>query len=269
MNNKKIHVEEMRIAKYFISICDKNNYKYFLLGGTFLGAIRHKGFIPWDDDMDFGMPRSDYENLINYLKKNPSSKYQLCTFQDGNNSDYPIKIESTNVKLVDLSIGIEKNRNVWIDIFPLDGMPKNQIKLNFHKIKLLGLRAGFKLSQLSKNVSINNPSRTKSEKVIIKLGKITKIEKILDEKKMYSKIDKTLKKYNYEDSKFIVNFMGAYKFKEMFPKEVYEKTKEYLFEDMLMTAPKDYNYVLTQLYGDYLTPPKDEEKNKHQIFIKE
>lgn len=61
---RDLQLKELEILKAFLEICKKNNLRYFMLGGTFLGAIRHKGFIPWDDDIDIGMPRSDYENLF-------------------------------------------------------------------------------------------------------------------------------------------------------------------------------------------------------------
>lgn len=268
MNNRRIHEAELLIAKYFIDICKKNHFNYFILGGTFLGAVRHKGFIPWDDDMDFGMPREDYEKLIQYLKDNPSKAFNLCSFADRTNRDYPIKIESQDLKLVDNLLVEERIRNVWIDIFPLDGVPTNFILMNVHKVKLLSLRALFKLSQLSSNVSVNNFSRTRIEKLIIAVGKLIKIEKVLNEEKLCNKLDEVLKKYSYEKSELVVNFMGAYKFKEMFPKKIYEETETYLFEDTYMTGPKDYDYVLTQMYGNYMTPPKDNEKNKHQTTIK-
>lgn len=269
MDNRKIHEAELEVAKYFVDICEKNNLEYFMLGGTFLGAVRHKGFIPWDDDMDFGMPRSDYEQFIVVCQKMKSDDYLLAKFEDGTNSDYPVKLESKKQQIKEFSTGKERIRNAWIDIFPLDGMPSNGVALKLQKIKLLSLRALFKLSQLSKNVSLDNPYRTPTEKIIISVGKVIHLEKFLKEEKLYHKLDQQLKKYSYDDSELVVNFMGAYKFKEMFPKEIYNNISDYQFEKLLLRGPKNFDLVLTQMYGDYLTPPKDEDKNKHQTEIQE
>lgn len=267
MGNEKLHQAELKIAKYFVDVCEKNNLTYYMMGGTLLGAVRHKGFIPWDDDMDFGMPREDYEKLVSYLNNNPSDQYNLCTFLEDTNEDYPIKIESSELTLIDKSTGIERTRNVWIDIFPIDGMPDNSLMKYVHKLKLLVLRAFFKLSQLSGNVSEVNYSRTNIEKIIIKVGKVINIEKRLDSKKLYLKLDKALKEYSFDSSQSVVNFMGAYKFKEMFPKKIYENTQYYEFENTAFIGPENFDYVLTQMYGNYNEIPKDSEKNKHHIYL--
>ncbi|MDQ8371298.1 LicD family protein [Enterococcus faecium] len=269
MSNEKIHEAELEVAKHFVEICKKNNLEYFMLGGTFLGAVRHKGFIPWDDDMDFGMPRRDYEQFIKIVKTQNNGDYLLAIFEDGNNHDYPIKLESTKQRIKEFSTGKERVRNAWIDIFPLDGMPNSKLAQNVQKFRLLSLRALFKLSQLSKNVSVDNPYRTSTEKIIISVGRIIRLEKLLSEEKLFHKLDRQLKKYSYENSDFVVNFMGAYKFKEMFPKKIYEDLISYEFEDVTFKAPTDYDLVLTQMYGDYLVPPKDEDKNKHNTEIQE
>ena len=267
MNVKnKMHIEELKIAEYFVNICNENNLKYFMMGGTLLGAIRHKGFIPWDDDMDFSLPRKDYEKLFELLKKETSGAYSVKHYSLGNNRDYPMKLESNKVELRDFSTGEEKIRNVWIDIFPLDGMPSTKYRLAIKKIRLLSIRALFKLSQLSQ-VSLNNQNRSQIEKLIIKVGAIFKLEKILNETKMLNKLDKELKKHSYEEEEFVVNFMGAYKFKEMFPKKIYEETKLYKFENMEFIGPKLFDKVLSQMYGEYMKLPKEEDRNKHSTEI--
>lgn len=264
--NKKLHDEEIKIANYFVEICKKNNLQYFMMGGTLLGAIRHKGFIPWDDDMDFALSRKDYERLYDILMAENNSEYIIKHYKLNNNKDYPMKIESNVVQLKDTSTGNEIIRNVWIDIFPLDGMPSNRIKLNIKKIKLLVLRALFKLSQLSQ-VSLENHSRSKLEKLIIKLGEIFKLEYFINEKKMLNYLDKELTKDEFESSDIIVNFMGAYKFKEMFPKEIYMESMLFEFEDIYLNGPKNYDTVLSQMYGDYMELPNIDERNKHNTEI--
>jgi lipopolysaccharide cholinephosphotransferase len=87
--------------------------------------------------------------------------------------------------------------------------------------------------------------------------------------KQLNKLDKSLKKYDIENSNYIVNFMGQYKFKEMFHKSKYGNGTLYDFEDVKVMGPDDYDFVLTQMYGDYMTPPKDDEKNAHAAYLEE
>ena len=116
---------ELEIFKYFISLCEKYKLRYFLAGGTLLGAIRHKGFIPWDDDIDVLMPRTDYDRLQNIGKKLCDKRYKLASFELGN-LNYPFaKIFDTHTQIKKIFDFDETEQQVWIDIFPLDGLPES------------------------------------------------------------------------------------------------------------------------------------------------
>lgn len=111
------------------NICEQNNLKYFISGGTVLGSVRHSGFIPWDDDIDFAMPRSDYEKLKTIIKNNKSSRYWLVTYE--NNQEYNeanMKFVDKDTLLLDETTLIPQKVNVWVDIFPLDGLHSNEKK---------------------------------------------------------------------------------------------------------------------------------------------
>lgn len=261
---RKLQLIELEILKEVVDICNRNNIKYFLMGGTFLGAVRHKGFIPWDDDIDIGMPRNDYEKFIKIIKKELPSNLQFKNFKELENPTiYFSRVEDESAKIKDNSAIVKRVRSAWIDIFPLDGMPNNSFIRFLHKIRLLFLRGLLQYSQFSIIVNQKLPNRPWYEKVLIWVGNIINFEKILDTKKCMYRLDKTLTKYKYEDSKYVVNFMGAYKFKEMFKKEIYEKSALYKFEDLMLVAPKEYDFVLRQMYGDYMKVPPVEEQNKH------
>lgn len=260
---RKLQLEELKILKKLIGICNKNNIKYYILGGTFLGAVRHKGFIPWDDDIDIGMPRNDYEKFIELFSKYEKEDFKLEKVKH----KYFIRVVNKNI-LVKLNMGMEAEiTGAWIDIFPLDGMPSNFFKKRIHMFKILFWRAMFQFANFSVAVNIKNNKRPIYEKILIDVGRILKLEDILKNFDVEKRLDKCLKKYNYENSEFVGNFMGAYKFKEMFPKEIYDEINEYAFEEIKLIAPKDYDFVLKQLYGDYMKLPSVEERNKHQIEI--
>ena len=130
---KEIKVKELELLLKFAAYCDKNNLRYVLAGGTLLGAVRHKGFIPWDDDIDVMMPRSDYERFFSICKKDFS-----CTELSMGNTCFPFgKILDDSVLIIDQYSN--ENRCLWIDIFPIDGLPKSSIenKLRFWIIKII------------------------------------------------------------------------------------------------------------------------------------
>lgn len=149
----EIHKKELDIALEFRKICEKYDLKYFMLGGSMLGAIRHNGFIPWDDDIDFGMPRDDYDKFIDLVTNELSKKYNFVSFE--NTKDYKLffsKIEDRSYTMIDKSNIKDKIVFPWIDIFPIDGVPEKLV--NFWKIRYLYRRAKFQMSQFD-NISIN------------------------------------------------------------------------------------------------------------------
>ena len=265
---RKMQIVELNILKKIVEICEKNNLRYYMLGGTLLGAIRHQGFIPWDDDIDIGMPRKDYEKFLEIMNQQLPENWVIDNYM--NNPDTLIaitRIEDSTIKIIDRSAEIEKTRYAWVDILPMDGMPKNAISKEIHKLQLLYCRLKFKYSIFSKYVNQKQKNRPIHEKILIKIGQIVNFEKVLNKQKCIEKMEKKLKKYSYDEAEHVVDFMGAYKFKEMFPKKIYDETCYYQFEDMELVGPKNYEFVLKQLYGNYMKIPEDAEKNRHCIEI--
>lgn len=255
------------IMKDILEVIHKHDYKYFMLGGTLLGAIRHKGFIPWDDDIDIGIPRSDYEDFIKRVSKELPEYLELHTYWDNTSHHYYFsRIVDTRHELKRTGSIVERVEDVWVDIFPLDGMPNNSIVRRIHMLKLLYARARYHMATFDR-VNLKRPNRPLSERIIIRIVRKTGFGTHSDAKRWLDKIDALLKKYPVEASDWVVNFMGQYKFKEMFPKSWYGDGKLYPFEDSELVGPIAYDKVLTQQYGDYMTPPKN--KNAHAAeFVK-
>ena len=266
---KDIQSEELKILEKSIEYFEKKDINYYLSSGSFLGAVRHKGFIPWDDDMDVGIPREDYEKFIN-LCNTEKVDFELHTFKnDSNHIRYFARIEDPTITIVRNDRMTEEISSAWIDVFPLDGMPNNKIIRIIHKKYILYRRALYKLSCFSKSANINKKNRPLVEKILIKIGLIFPVEKIFNTKKQLLKLDKALKRFSYNKSNYLVNAMGAYKFNEMFHKKYYGEGKYYKFEDTEVFGPSDYDTVCTQLYGDYMTPPIESERNHHGSKISE
>ncbi len=269
-NNNKMSEIQIIIWNIMIWLKDyleKNKITYYMLGGTLLGAVRHKGFIPWDDDIDIGIPREEYEKFIKTISKKLPKHLELRTYKNNKEHHYYFsRIVDTRHSLKRKGSLKERNENVWIDIFPLDGMPNNWIIRRIHMFRLLVTRAMYHISCFDR-VNLKRPGRPLSERIIIKFVMVTGFGRNTDRNKWLKKIDKLLKKYPIEKSNWIVNFMGQYKFKEMFPKKYYGNGKFYQFENSELFGPSDFDAVLSQQYGDYMTPPREEDKNAHAVVI--
>ena len=255
---------EMDIVKDVVDICKRHNLQLYMIGGTFLGAVRHKGFIPWDDDVDLCFKRSDYDRFLEIAPKELKEGYYLRHFEtDPTMPYYPAQVVDPSFEILDVSATVPKTRSAWIDLFPIDGMPDDPIRFFFHKYRLLYLRMMLKFSQFDEVVAVNLKHRPLHEKVLVAVGKHLHLEHRLDTKKRMRLIDRSLKKYPFETSRRVLNFMGAYKFRELFDRSVYEDVADYPFEDITLPGPRDYDLVNRQLYGDYMTPPPLDEQNKH------
>ncbi len=256
----------MRVVKEFL---DSNHIEYYMLGGTLLGAVRHKGFIPWDDDIDIGIPRESYELFLKNISKYLPTHLKVRTYYDETSHHYYFsRIVDTRYKLKRTGSTVDREEEVWIDIFPLDGMPDNIIICQLHKIRLLYLRMMYHISTFDK-VNLKRPNRPLSERMVISFVSVTGFGRKMNPRKWLDKLDRCLKKYPYKNSNLVINFMGQYKFKEMFPKSYYGKGRLYDFEDSTLRGPENYDAVLKQMYGDYMTPPKDSDKNAHAAYLEE
>lgn len=265
---RQLQLTELNILKQVIDLCEQENLRYFMLGGTFLGAIRHEGFIPWDDDIDIGMPRADYDRFFEIAPEKLAKNLIYKNYWKGNEKTiYFSRVEDSRVQIHDDSALKHRVRNAWIDIFPMDGMPNNAMMRRIHEFRLLARRALLQYSQFSVIVNQDLPNRPFHERALIFVGNIINFEKILDTNKCMVKLDRLMRKYSYDDSNYVVNFMGAYKFKEMFPKTVYESIREYPFETEHLIGPENYDLVLSQLYGDYMQLPPEHQRNKHHSRV--
>ena len=174
-----IQKKELAIFKEFIRVCEKHQLTYFALGGTLLGAVRHKGFIPWDDDIDIGMPREDYNKLMSLAPSEFNFPYKLVN--EKNTPSFTkafMNLQDSTTKILMTYSNVAHEESLWIDIFPIDGLPSNPIKKYLHEKRYLFSRMMVQLSQFNKIVNQNKENRPSLEKLIIKIAEIINIEKV-------------------------------------------------------------------------------------------
>ena len=255
------------IMKVILKFIEKEGTEYYMLGGTLLGAVRHKGFIPWDDDIDIGIPRGEYERFLSDIKRELPDYMAVRTYKNSRNHHYYFsRIVDKRYKVKRTGSEVDRLEEVWVDIFPLDGMPNRFIDRQIHKTKLLASRVMYHVATFDK-VNLKRPNRPYYEKVLIRLIKFFHLGKRGNMYFWLNTIDRLLKKYPYSKSDWCINFMGQYMFREMFPKEYYGKGRLYDFEECRMMGPKNAHAVLSQQYGDYMKFPKDADRNTHASVL--
>lgn len=249
---KDIHQRLLFIAKIFDELCVQNNIPYYMLGGTMLGAIRHKGFIPWDDDMDFGVPRPYYKRIIKLLEENLPYPFR-CTYYENNiNAFSPfIKIEDTSTVIYDkrIPLPLEKQIGINIDIFPLDYCNKNSIKAKYATM----------LCNIYSAVFIDSYDGSRLKNIIKHfLRLIIPYSKNGFLRMMNEKLESM-----GSEGKLLANVFGRWRDKEWIPVEWYGKGTRFKFEDTELCGFKEYDKYLTQMYGDYIKLPSKEMQIPH------
>lgn len=253
----------LRLLKDFDDYCNQNNLRYFLSGGTLLGAVRHKGFIPWDDDVDVVMPRPDYEKLI----QNKKISEGVEVVSNKNDCGYYHPFVHTNIVdsgtiMKEKQVKRQTNKGVFIDIFPLDGIPDSSIKQ-----KLLTMKLCFLESLLSIKISVSPGFSTFKNTCKTILGYVTFF---INEKKLSLYIDKIASANEFDKSKQVAQLVALFgkPQKLIYPIEDFSDYILLDFENNQFRCAVGYRNFLTTFYGDYMSlPPESERHGQHGITI--
>ena len=256
--------QDLEILKIFREICDKHNLMYFVVAGSMLGAMRHHGFIPWDDDIDVAMPRPDYDKFLEIAPNELDANYTIESPRDRRHVTIVSTITSKKGGFTLNNAQKVLHTGAWIDIMMIDGVPDPGIRRTIHWYHYMVLRALYQISHFEEVVD-QNRERPMYEKAIIKFAKVTKLQKRLNPVKINSKIERLMRSIPYESSNYVATYCGIYRKNEIVPKSWYGKGVKYKFEDTEVYGLSDADRYLTQLYGDYMTPPKDISTSKHNV----
>ena len=258
---KKLQKTELNILNMVDMFCSKYHIQYSLYAGTALGAVRHKGFIPWDDDIDIAMPREEYNRFCTLWKKHPVNGYTLsCLQYDDTCATCHAKVHKNNTILLGEgeveSIG---HHGIWLDIFPLDkvGDKSNQQKV-FRKATELIL-----LSRANTRSTIDPLKKRIIRKIIIMIPKPIRRKRINYILNWLTKNDKSLSNYK------IVSLSATYAFRFRFPGDMTDQTEKIEFEGKKFDIYSKYDQMLSILYGDYmqLPPPNERVCTHHPVKL--
>ena len=263
LDTKQVQEISLNILYRVTQLCEKLNLKYFLMYGTLIGAIRHHGFIPWDDDVDIMMPRPDYDCLLNYLENNKLSN--LTVFNNNTHEDYPYMITRISDDRYQIEADNEKSigMGVFIDIYPFDGLgntEKEAIKYGLQGDRL----SSFCYQATRKRFSMVNTSST--FKRFLKLP-VYIISKLIGKRYFQNRILFLNGKYEYYKSNYVGCFVWlSGGFRDIFRREWFDDYEMCQFEQYSFRVPKQYDSVLKHAYGDYMTLPPEGERIGHHYY---
>lgn len=253
MSKEEIREHQLEILDFIDDICKKNNIPYFLSYGSMLGAVRHKGMIPWDDDIDISLYRKDYNKLIDSINKSNHPKYKVL---DYNNSDWyfhnfaAIIDDSTIIK--DTVKYNPHDTSIFVDVFPIDTF--DDLSIIEKSYKLVALR---QLCYVKKDRSTYGDSKIKDFIRVICWYAL----RLVNPRFFYKKIEKLVSSNSKKNGKY-EGAIGISKdgLKEVFPAGTLKALIYVEFEGRKLPIPKNYDKFLSQFYGDYMTPPSGEEQ---------
>ena len=253
---KKLWAVEMDLAKHLLEVCEKHNLKIWACGGTLLGAIRHKGFIPWDDDMDFCMMRDDYNKLVRIGPSEFKNPYFFQSFYTDNFWGGMVKIRKSDTAMIPSHYMLRRyNMGIFVDVFVMDAIPDNEMEFNkmYKKIKVLR-------KLLYNNNIVDAESLPLTGK--IKHTFVSLLFKLIDPSIIQKRIVELLSNHFISENEEcgLVDFCAQSRMdiKKVLrgDKHSYDRTIMSPFHDMLIPIPVGFDDLLRRQYGDYMTPVK-------------
>jgi len=263
--NRKLQLIELEILKEVVKVCNQYNIEYFIDSGTALGAFRHSGFIPWDDDIDIGMTRANYDRFLKIAPKEINSEIFIQNRKTDKKSPfYSTRARKNNTTHMEWDKrNMKIHHGVYIDIFPYDSIPDNENKrLKFQK----------RCKRIIKIYKIRSiPDRYKKPEKNIKWWSLAIIRRLLHYTLVPIPIswgeryvEKNFRKYNNKQTQHItcLSYGGIHSFKkdDIFP------VREIVFEGNVYFAPNNMDNYLKELYGDYMTLPPEKERIGHEPY---
>lgn len=274
MNTKeeKLSLEQVKerqimVLDAVVAFCAANNIKYFMCAGTLLGAVRHKGYIPWDDDIDIMMLRSDYERFISSFQAPNLTLFHYNTHKD---YYYPfIKVSDNDSTVIEHGVKPINGMGVNIDIFPIDKMSDDIVeqhrvykRKNYWKEKIGGYYHYF----INKRFLRSNFFRFIGGSIIYPFFRLAIL--LYPIRKIVRKQDLMTKRYEHLDNGISARHVWGYGIREIYRSEIFSDVSKVEFEGKMYNAPIGCDEYLTGIFGDYMTfPPVEQQVTRHSFTV--
>ena len=264
---KEIDSDEFRrltidVMRFVDAFCRQNRIKYFIAFGTLIGAIRHKGMIPWDDDIDIVMPREEYNRFIRLMQEQKGKTiYQVNCYETDSEFYLPwARVCNNTTILLNRPHRKENDLGVWIDVFPLDNAPELQERVRWFEV----------YQKKRAKVLYTIPTTYEKfsfKKQVLSTGLLWRayygvrnFKKYRDDCMLWALM------YNDKDSNDYMVPGTMYKMRLVFPKALFDNSVEVEFENLKLLAPAEYDSFLRIVYGDYMQLPPLEKRKTHHHF---
>ena len=249
-----LHEHILQILLTVDRVCSEHGIRYYCWAGTMLGAVRHKGFIPWDDDMDICMPRPDYDLLLAHCQEWMPAPFEVVG--PHNRADYPYpfaKVEDASTTVLERP-DFNFPEGIYVDIFPIDGIPSDPDvqKKHLKKYKFWRHLLFFRGRDPFKH---GHGPRSWWPQLIHKMFSL---------KQLQDKVQGFMTKYKFDDCEYVIDYDSV--FRGIVAKKILGDPKEYEFEGKMFMGVSDAHQYLTEMYGDYMTPPPKEKQIQHNFY---
>lgn len=254
------------VYKEVARICDKNEIRYFAIGGTAIGAVRHKGFIPWDDDLDIAVPIEDYDRLLLLLETELDDGFRLVSDKiSPHYANVQVKVDDVHTTQIESWVRSWPDRytGAWVDIMPMGGAPTASFLQKIYSFRiryLYSMNAKARMPYVGQGGLVG--LRGKFMAAVARAGR-----KLYGIDWYRERWDRLMRKRHFYESDFI-----AFSFSNLLPQEIFPSSwfSDYVlmpFEDTQMRMPSGWHEYLTKRFGDYMQLPPLEERKTHRCFV--
>lgn len=252
-NVEEVHGRILRIAEAVDKACSEHQLRYYIWAGTMIGAVRHKGFIPWDDDLDIAMPRADYNKLVENAKEWLPQQFEFVCAEDDESYPLPFgKIQDASTTLIE-RMHLRYLGGIYIDVFPIDGVPSNAFKRKLHFAKYEYYKRLLYLIHRDPYKHGHGPSSW--------LPLLCR--KLYTMKEVQRKVKALLQEYDFDACELVADYDDGSK--GTMKKSVLGTPTPYEFEGTTLLGVEQYHTYLSNKYGDYMKVPDHSQQRQHNF----